>query len=613
MTDVELDDRLGELLVAQDVLPTRALARAQEFQRTRNGTLAGALVQLRLVGDDRLRLGLEELTGVRAIDPSLLSVYADFVERVGQLIPADVTRRLLVFPVQMELNTIHVCMLNPTDRRLTSSLEALSGCRVQPCVSHETALIAALNEHLRAPDGSAIAYTNADPVAVAGEAWQRLVAQPLETFADNAIGLINRNRDAIRRDPAALDAIVRDPIVIRFVQQILCRAIEAGASDIHVEPGTTSLRVRLRVDGAMQLMCTLPSTVSPAVLARLKAMAELPLQPAAAPLDSRIGYDLALGRSIDLRFSLVPSITGETIVLRVLERGAARRTLEQLGVGEQARQSIEDAIDLPNGLVLVTGPTGSGKSSTLYALLDRLNGQEASIVTAEDPVESRVDGVTQVQCQQEGLTFATALRSFLRQDPDVLMVGEIRDMETADIALKASLTGHLVLSSLHTNDAAGAVLRLINMELEPFVIASALRLVIAQRLIRRLCAVCRRPSQSATDRLIGMAAQTELALPASVQAFERVGCAECANSGYRGRTGIFEVLRVTERIEELVLARASAIDLRTAARADGMRSLRDAALLRAATGETSLEEVLQHTIAAGSGPAERQMRSPIHA
>jgi type IV pilus assembly protein PilB len=611
MTNPELDDRLGELLVAGGLLAPRALARAREFQDSRRSTLGGALVHLRLVADDRLRIALEELTGVRAVDPSLISVYPDFVERMNQLIPPQVARKLLIFPVQMEVNTIHVCMLNPTDGVTMRSLEALSGCKVQPCVSYETALIAALQQHYAA-EGLTIEYEPDHAADVVNTAWRGLLDQPLSVYVDAAVALINRNRDAIVRDPLALDAIIRDPVVIRFVQQILCRAVESDASDIHVEPGANQLRIRLRIDGAMQVMCSLPAATAPAVIGRLKAMADLPTQAASLPLDSRVGYDLALGRSIDLRFSLVPAVTGDTIVLRVLERGSARRSLEQLGVDTESRSAIESATDLPNGLVLVTGPTGSGKSSTLYALLDRLNADEACVVTAEDPVESRVEGVTQVQCHQDGLTFAAALRSFLRQDPDVLMVGEIRDSETADVALKAALTGHLVLSTLHTNDAAGAVLRLINMDLEPFVIASALRLVVAQRLIRRLCGACKRPSVAADQRLLELAALSGVSLPSGTQACERNGCASCGGSGYRGRTGIFEVLRVSERIEELVLARASALEIRDAARAEGMRTLRDAALLRAATGETSIEEVLQHTIATGRGSAEVNPRSPVH-
>jgi type II secretory ATPase GspE/PulE/Tfp pilus assembly ATPase PilB-like protein len=327
-------------------------------------------------------------------------------------------------------------------------------------------------------------------------------------------------------------------------------------------------------------------------------MAEAPIGHAAEPIDSHIGYNLVWGRGVDLRFSLVPAVTGEKIVLRVLERTRARRDLKDLGVDEYTYKSLVEACDLPNGLILVTGPTGSGKSSTLYSLLDRLNTEDMSVLTAEDPVESRLAGITQVQCQPgTPMTFATVLKSFLRQDPDVMMVGEVRDAETADIALKAALTGHLVLSTLHTNDAPGAVLRLLNMDLEPFIVASSLRLILAQRLVRRLCPDCKAVDDAIGDKLAALAASDDVKLPkGEARIFKAVGCAKCGNSGYRGRTGIHEVLKVTSRIENLILARADAPAIREAARRDGMNTLRQAGWRKALSGETSLTEVFEHTI-----------------
>jgi type II secretory ATPase GspE/PulE/Tfp pilus assembly ATPase PilB-like protein len=433
---------------------------------------------------------------------------------------------------------------------------------------------------------------------------------PIERYIDPAVALINRNRDALLRDPGALEGIIRDPAVIRLVQQILCRAIESGASDVHVESIGDGLRVRARVDGAMRVCHQLPPTAAGPIVARLKAMADLPIQPSPLPLDARIGYDLVWGRGIDLRLSAVPSVTGEKIVMRVLDRSRRRWQLADLGVDPATRAELERALALPNGLLLVTGPTGSGKSSTLYAMLDQLNEDDTCILTAEDPVESRIAGITQVQCDEAaGLTYAAALRSFLRQDPDVLMVGEVRDAETADIALKAALTGHLVLSTLHTNDAPGAVLRLVNMDLEPFIIASALRLVVAQRLIRRLCPDCKGEAgpDSETARMVsrGLAAA---GAPAPGVLYEPVGCPKCEQTGYRGRTGIFEVLRVTESIEELIIGRGSAAAIRGRAQAEGMRTLRMAGLAKVAAGETSLAEVLEQTVAdtdAGEEPGGR--------
>jgi type IV pilus assembly protein PilB len=616
MTSAELDDRLAELLVGYNVIPKSHLERARAYQAAKQSTLAGALCELHVLTSDTLRSLLEELTGVRAVDPSLMTVYPDFVERTNALIPPDVIHALLVFPVQMELNRLHVCLLNPTDGWTVRALEAISGCRIVPAVSHEAAIVEALNTHYGKFFTTPVRFGSEDAHAVVEAAYQRLLKAPFETYLNPAVSLINRNRDAMLRDPKAMENLVRDPAIIRLVQQVLCRAIESGASDVHIEPTGDQLRIRTRVDGSMRVTQTLPSTASVPILARIKAMAELPLAPAVTPLDARIGYDLVLGRAIDLRFSLVPAITGEKVVLRVLDRSRERRQLTDLGVDPYTLERFEAAAELPNGLILVTGPTGSGKSSTLYALLDRLNQEDVCLLTAEDPVESRIPGVTQVQCDEaHGVTYAMALRSFLRQDPDVMMVGEIRDTETADIALKAALTGHLVLSTLHTNDAPGAVLRLINMNLEPFVIASSLRLIVAQRLVRRLCTKCRRPMQrdaSLPVLIRSMAAEVEAMRPGA-QVFEPVGCAACGGSGYRGRTGIFEVLRVTPAIEELILARATASEVRVKARSEGMRTLRDAGLGKVLAGETSLAEVLEHTIGDDqtAAPGVREAAAPV--
>jgi type IV pilus assembly protein PilB len=617
VTGAELDDRLGELIVGYNVLTAAAVERARSFQAGRGSTLAGALRELHLVQPETLAPLLEELTGVRAVDPSLMTVYPDFVEKMNMLVPADVVARLLVFPAQTELNAIHVCMLNPTDGWTAKALESLSGCRIVPLVSHEGALAAAINQHYgRYLNGQQVALA-ADGRSIAESTYHGLLEQPFDNFLKPAISLMNRNRDAVLRDPNALETIIRDPIVIRLVQQILARAVEAGASDVHIEPTGEALRVRVRIDGAMRVEHTLPPNATAPIVARLKAMAELPIQASTAPQDARIGYDIVWGRGIDLRFSLVPAITGEKIVLRVLDRARQRRDLADLGMDPESQAAIEAASDLPNGLMLVTGPTGSGKSSTLYALLDRLNSEDTCVLTAEDPVESRVAGVTQVHCDEaSGVTFATALRSFLRQDPDVLMVGEIRDAETADISLKAALTGHLVLSTLHTNDAAGAVLRLLNMNLEPFLIASALRLVVAQRLIRRLCVKCKQPVPAASERaglILRAVSPAARQLLSKATIHEPAGCPACGGTGYRGRTGIFEVLRVTDAIEDLIIKRASVPLIRAQARAEGMHSLRDAGLRKVGLGETSIAEVLEHTVADSEDPAPTSLGTSNHA
>ncbi|BCS31121.1 type II secretion system protein E [Luteitalea sp. TBR-22] len=598
MTDAELDARLGELLVSSKALDAARVDTARVYQQARGGTLAGAVLSLSLATDKVVRMLLEEITGIKTVDPSLMTVYPDFLDRVNTLVPAQVWLAMLAFPAQMEVNRLHVCMLNPTDARYRRALESLSGCQVVPLLATEPAVTAALTKHYAASmQGQPLRHVGEASLQVAEAAYHAAIGAPFAACVDAAAAFANRTRDSLGSGAQGLELLAREPVIIRLVHQMIARSVEAGASDIHVEPSEGRLRVRARVDGALRVLHDLPPSVILGVGARLKAMADVPLTAAATPIDARIGYDLVWGRPVDLRFSLVPSISGEKVVMRVLDRARQRRDLRDLGVDEETRALLEEASDLPNGLLLVTGPTGSGKSSTLYALLDRLNTEDECILTAEDPVESRILGVTQVQCDAEELTYAMALKSFLRQDPDVIMVGEVRDAETADIALKAALTGHLVLSSLHTNDAAGAVLRLLNMGLESFIVASSLRLVVAQRLVRRLCKECRTTTEIDVRTHPLTAPYERLHHHGRATIHEPRGCPACGGAGYRGRTGIFEVLRMSAAIEDMVMRRASVSEIRLQAYRDGMRTLREAALAKVLLGETSLAEVLEHTVA----------------
>lgn len=599
MTNEELDNRIAELLISYGRLSEPVCARAREFQKTRPMTFGRALTEMKLISADVLKPLLEEITGTTCVDPSLMTVYPDYVDMVSQLIPPDVVSRLMVFPVQSELNFIHVCMLNPTDVSLISFLEALSGCRIKPLVCHEMGIASAIEQHYKKYISAPPTYVK-DPAqmkAIAQAAFDRDFQEPFEKFSETAIAYVNRNRDKMRTDPTALQNIIRDPSVIKLVNQILNRLVLANASDIHFEPGEEIFRIRTRIDGVIRTKWVMPENLKVPVVARLKAMAGIPIEVSPIPVDARIGYDMIWGKQVDFRFSDLPSLLGEKIVLRVLDRSKERKKLTELGFDPVTLSIVGRAAELPNGLILVTGPTGSGKSSTLYSLLDKLNDDSLCILTAEDPVESRVTGVVQVQCEEEtGLTFASSLRSFLRQDPDVIMVGEIRDQETADIALKSALTGHLVLSTLHTNDAPSTVLRLLNMGLEPFLIASALRLVLAQRLLRRLCPKCRKPMSPDSPKLKQISSQYPGILEGK-EVFEAGGCDSCEQTGYKGRTGIFEALEIIEPIEELIIGQKPAHEIRATARKFGMKTLRQNGLQKVAEGITSLEEVLQNTVA----------------
>ncbi len=583
MTDEQFESRIAELVGHYGFASADHLERAAAFSATRGVTLAGALFTLRLITPTQLNPILEEVTGVKAIDPSLMTVYADFVERMNRLIPPVVVHDLNVFPVQQEGGTLHVAMLNPTDGTTVKTLEWISGCRIAPLVAHEAGLAAAIARHYpgRQPGTPRAKRSDSSFSLVAEQAYRAFADAPMDHYIRDAAALVARTRDLLDRDPSKLDEMVRDPIVARLAHQVLIRTIESGASDLHVEPMADELRLRARVDGAMHVVWTMPLGLARPLVCRLKSMAGLPLAGHPPTVDGSITQGLAWRRSVDLRLSIVHAVNGDTAVLRVIEHSRGPLSLRDLGADAAVDAMLQKATALPNGLILVTGPTGSGKTSTLYAIVEALNRNDRCIITAEDPVETRLHGVVQVQCG-ESLGFATALRSFLRQDPDVLMVGEIRDAETAEVALKAAMTGHLVLSTLHTNDAVGAVLRLTNMGLEPFLIASALRLVVAQRLLRRICSACKGTVPAPADGADGVV--------------KTVVCERCMGAGYWGRTGVFETLWITDEIEELIARRATAKELRAAGRRAGLITLREAAMSKVRAGETSVQEAIAHTM-----------------
>lgn len=597
MKHPEFEQAITDRLVHYGYVQAPLVEKARAFQKTRAMTLTRALVELKLIETDALERVIEEVAAASTVDPSLLTVYPQYIETVSKLIPKEFVRDALVFPVQSELNTIRVCMLNPTDKLFVSALEGLSGCHIHAVTGHEQSLTAAISEHY------GFEMNGLPPAAVDGEKARALadglvrerVKTPMEAFIEPAAALVNRNRDKLGVDSSVLEAIVRDPDVIRFVHQVLSRLVYAGASDIHFEPMESGFRVRSRVDGAMRVAWTLPQALALACVARLKVMADADLTASKEPIDARISYDLIWGKDVDFRFSSLPSLHGEKIVLRALDRSRKLQSLGEIGFDAETLERVRHAAESPNGLVLVTGPTGSGKTSTLYALVEHLNKEDVNIVSAEDPVESKIAGVTQVHCGEEtGITFADALRSFLRQDPDVILVGEIRDQETADISLKAALTGHMVMSTLHTNDAASTILRLLNMDLDPFMVGSAVRLVLAQRLVRRLCETCKTKRTAGVPK--GALSGREAAILEGAEIYDAVGCAECSHTGFRGRRGVFEALLVTDELEELIAAKASVVDIRDLALKQGMITLRESGLRIVAGGGTTIDEVLATTV-----------------
>ncbi|MGR4875693.1 type IV-A pilus assembly ATPase PilB [Pseudoxanthomonas sp. LARHCG66] len=425
------------------------------------------------------------------------------------------------------------------------------------------------------------------------EQWQNAANNLSSNFGDDEDGLDSLEVDASDEDGGtdnAVDSKGDDTPVVKFVNKVLVDAIKRGASDIHFEPYENDYRVRLRVDGILKQVAKAPTKLKDRIAARIKVMAQLDIAEKRVPQDGRIKLNLSKSKQMDFRVSTLPTLFGEKVVLRILDGSAAKLGIDKLGYEPDQQKLFEEAIQKPYGMVLVTGPTGSGKTVSLYTALGILNDETRNISTAEDPVEIRLPGVNQVQQNnRRGMTFAAALRSFLRQDPDIIMVGEIRDLETAEIAIKAAQTGHMVLSTLHTNDAPQTVARLMNMGIAPYNITSSVTLIIAQRLARRLCSKCKRPVQLPPQALLAEGF-SEAEIAAGFTVYEAVGCDECT-SGYKGRTGIYQVMPMNDAIQEIVLEGGNAMQIAEKAQKAGIRDLRQSALLKVRNGITSLAEI----------------------
>ncbi len=577
MADPEIRRRLDERLkraLSQRGLPPEALDAGA-------GAPEGTLVSDRLLSEGRLAPQavndvLREVFGVEAIDPSMVAVDPEFARAARTLFPRDAAVAFAAVPLRFERGQAHVVMAIPDDAASLAGIEHLLGARVTPYVCHGQGLTRAIEALYRDPPGPE-ETPSADMEAQAARA-----AKAVARIAADHVRL---------RDPA------EDPEVTALVRAVMDGLAGTGGggstSDIHLEPGSGSWRIRARRDGMLQDALPLPPLLGAALARRLMLLSGMDPDQAALPQDGAIDITLAAARPMDMRVSALPALYGQKIVLRLLDKGKKSLTLADLDMDPAEEGPVRAALDAPNGLLLVTGPTGSGKTTSLYAFLDRLNRPEVNILTAEDPVEYKLAGATQVPCDSEaGMTFAKAMRAFLRQDPDIIMVGEIRDAETADFAVKAALTGHLVLSTLHTNDAPGAVGRLRNMGVAPHQLLATRITVMAQRLVRRLCPRCRRetPAPRAFPELD--------ALPAGTVFYEAAGCPACHGTGYSGRLGVYEVFAMNGDMERLVLGGASAVELRRAAEAAGMGSLRASALSRLARGQTTAAEVLRVTVEA---------------
>jgi type IV pilus assembly protein PilB len=597
--------KLGQLLVTSSVISEEQLREAISLQRKEGGRLGTNLVKLGYVTEEKLVAFLSRQWGVPAINLSDYKIEPS----VLKLIPIEIARKYLILPVAKVGATLTIAMADPSNVFVIDDIKFMTGYNVEVVVSSESSIIHAITGYYRGGGEALVTakkptqaktiqakdYTISDEDFKGEEALTSVdegITIDVDEF-DKAVGealddveIVEEQEDEAFRD-------VERPIV-KLVNGILINAIKERASDLHVEPYENSLRVRQRVDGVMYTVMNLPVKIKNAVTSRLKIMANLDIAERRLPQDGRIKLKLGKKREIDFRVSTVPCLFGERTVLRLLDKSNLQVDLTKLGFEREILKEFMDALEKPYGKILVTGPTGSGKTTTLYSALHHLNKIGVNISTAEDPVEYNFLGINQVQVKEDiGLTFAAALRSFLRQDPDIIMVGEIRDFETAEIAVKAALTGHLVLSTLHTNDAPGTVSRLLNMGIEPFLVAASVILIASQRLVRVICTSCKEEEKIPVPALVQLGFAEEEAH--SIQCYKGRGCSACNNSGYKGRIALYEVMTLKDELKEMILEGASADELKKTALRLGMKTLRMSGLAKIKNGVTTVDEVVRVT------------------
>jgi type IV pilus assembly protein PilB len=580
--------RIGELLLKEKRITPEQLQEALTYQKTNGGKLGLNLVKLGFVRDDEITALLSKQYGV----PSINLAQFEIDTAVVKVIPAETAYKYQIIPLSRSGATLTIAMTDPTNVFAMDDIKFMTGYNVEPVVASEVAVNEALEKYY--PTQVKRVDTGASGTSALDAAARALEEMPLDgTMTDVEVleELEEISAEALQRQG-------EDAPVIKLVNVILMSAIQKGASDIHIEPYEKEFRIRYRIDGILYNIMAPPMKFRDSVTSRIKIMSKLDIAEKRLPQDGRIKIrfaDNGTTKDIDFRVSCLPTLFGEKIVLRLLDKDKLMLDMTRLGFESESLARFEVAIQKPWGMVLVTGPTGSGKTNTLYSSIARINTPETNIMTAEDPVEFNLPGINQVQVRENiGLNFAAALRAFLRQDPNIILVGEIRDFETAEIAVKAALTGHLVLSTLHTNDAPSTVNRLMNMGIEPFLVASSVNLICAQRLVRRICSNCKVPHPTPGPALIQAGFAPDDAHTVTPQ--KGNGCEKCNNTGYKGRVGLYEVMEVTDELRELVLVGASALELRRKAIDDGMITLRQSGLRKVKEGVTTMEEVARETV-----------------
>ncbi|HYG98630.1 MAG TPA: type IV-A pilus assembly ATPase PilB [Terriglobales bacterium] len=571
-----MSQRIGDLLVKEKAITSEQLSEALKVQKESGARLGSVLVKLGFLSEDDVTNFLSRQYGVPAINLA----YFEIDPHVVKLIPYETARRYQVLPISRVGASLTLAMVDPTNVFAMDDIKFMTGLNIEPVVASENSILERIDK-----------FYNSTP-----EEDLNSVMQSFDEISDADIEQLQAEEQEVLL--SELEKAADEAPIVKLVNIVLTDAVKKGASDIHIEPYEKEYRVRYRIDGVLQTIMSPPLKLKDAITSRVKIMAKLDISEKRLPQDGRIMLKMRVDgkkKELDYRVSTLPTLWGEKIVLRLLDKENLRLDMTKLGFEPQSLEKFERAILKPYGMVLVTGPTGSGKTNTLYSSISRLNSPETNIMTAEDPVEFQLAGINQVQMKEQiGLNFAMALRSFLRQDPNIILVGEIRDFETAEIAIKAALTGHLVLSTLHTNGAPETISRLMNMGIEPFLVATSVHLICAQRLVRRICSKCAEQIDVPFQTLIDAGFSPDEARNAKIM--KGRGCETCHNTGYKGRTGLYEVMEVDDEIRELILVGASAMELKKKAIERGMITLRRSGLLKAMQGITSLEEVARETL-----------------
>ncbi len=608
--EFEMSLKLGEILVRENLITPQQLQEAIEYQRRNGGRLGSILVRLGFIADEVITDVLSKQYGVPSIN---LDVY-EIEENVVKLIPRDMAEKYSILPISRTGATLTLAMADPTNVFALDDVKFHTGLNIEPVIASEAAIQGAISKYY--PQSRSIELVDTivkevefSPTKVSAGNGSTTTETKLKAEDLNVSLSDIRFDEELKPDFEVLEEgeeidvnelihASEEAPIIRLVNLLLVEAVKKGASDIHIEPYEKDFRIRFRIDGVLYDIMHPPLSVRDALISRIKIMSKLDISEKRLPQDGRIKVKIKVdsrSRECDFRVSTLPTLFGEKVVLRLLDKEKLMLDMTKLGFEPESLEIFKRNIHKPYGMVLVTGPTGSGKTNTLYSALMELNTPDTNIMTAEDPVEFNLPGINQVQMKEQiGLNFATALRAFLRQDPNIILVGEIRDFETAEIAIKAALTGHLVLSTLHTNDAPSTVSRLVNMGIEPYLVATSVNLIQAQRLVRRICNECKEEIHTPLEALVQIGFSEEEA--PRIKTYRGRGCKVCNNTGYKGRIGLYEVMEVTDELRELIIIGATAMEIRKKAIEMGMITLRESGLYKIRNGITTIEEVVKETV-----------------